>query len=267
MNKKAGFCLTLLLTALLLMTVAGCGRNEFSSPKAVELTVSAAASLTDCLQELQGFYEGKTKNVKLNLNFGASGVLRQQIEQGAPADLFISADAKTMKMLADKQLLEDGRYRTLLANRLVLIVPTGSTAALAKMEDLVKAEIKKIAVGAPETVPAGNYAKEALTNDRLWDVLQPKIVLTKDVRQVLTYVETGNVDAGFVYQTDALTTNKVRIAVAVNSQSYKPIEYPAAVVKTTKHKNEAQQFYQFLFSKEAQDVLVKYGFSIPRGRE
>ncbi|WP_409343203.1 molybdate ABC transporter substrate-binding protein [Paenibacillus sp. MBLB4367] len=230
----------------------------------VELTISAAASLTDALKEIQTNYENKNKQVKLTFNFGASGALQQQIEQGAPADLFLSAAAKNMKALVDKQLIDGAQQKNLLINELVVVVPASGKAAVQKMEDLSSESIKHLAVGEPQTVPAGSYAKEALTNAKLWDSLQAKTVQGKDVRQVLTYVESGNAEAGFVYKTDALTSKNVKIAFSVDSKTYTPIEYPAGIVKATKHSKESADFYAYLQTKEAQDVFVKFGFTIPK---
>nr|WP_312886504.1 molybdate ABC transporter substrate-binding protein [Paenibacillus foliorum] len=230
----------------------------------VELTISAAASLTDALKEIQTNYEGKNKQIKLNFNFGASGALQQQIEQGAPADLFLSAATKNMKTLIDKQLIDASQQKNLLINELVVVIPDDGKSALQKIEDLTNGSIKHLAVGEPQTVPAGSYAKEALTNSKLWDALQPQIVQGKDVRQVLTYVESGNAEAGFVYKTDALTSKKVKVAFSVDPKLYTPIEYPGGIVKSTKHNKEATDFYTYLQSKEVQDVFVKYGFSTPK---
>ncbi|NOU73466.1 molybdate ABC transporter substrate-binding protein [Paenibacillus sp. LMG 31458] len=230
----------------------------------VELTISAAASLTDAFKEIQTNYENKNKQIKLNFNFGASGALQQQIEQEAPVDLFFSAATKNMKTLVDKQLIDPTQQKSLLINELVLVVPADGKVNVQKIDDLTNETIKHLAVGEPQTVPAGSYAKEALTNAKLWDTLQAKIVQGKDVRQVLTYVESGNAEAGFVYKTDALTSKNVKAAFSVDSKTYTPIEYPAGIVKATKHSKETADFYTYLQSKEAQDVFVKYGFSIPK---
>jgi molybdate transport system substrate-binding protein len=248
----------------------GQGQQSSANPaaqppaEAVELTISAAASLTDALKEIQTAYRTKAKNTKLNFNFGASGALQQQIEQGAPADLFLSAAVKNMKALVDKQLIESGKQKNLLTNELVVVVPVDGKATIGSEADLTKPEVLHLAIGIPESVPAGSYAKEALTYSKLWDGLQSRIVQGKDVRQVLQYIETGNADAGFVYKTDALTSQKVKVAFAVDSKSYQPVEYPIGLVKATKHSKEAEDFYNYLQSKEALDVFVKFGFSIPK---
>jgi molybdate transport system substrate-binding protein len=278
-NRKRLFIAIITITLL----VAGCGTKQepTANPgsqgqtqsanqaaplpaETVELTISAAASMTDALKEIQFAYQTKAKNTKLNFNFGASGALQQQIEQGAPADLFLSAAVKNMQALIDKQLVDATKKINLLTNELVVVVPVDSKLIIGTQSDLFKAEVKNVAIGIPESVPAGSYAKEALTNTKQWDGLQPKMVQGKDVRQVLQYIETGNADAGFVYKTDALTSQKVKVAFAVDPKSYTAVEYPIGIVKATKHSKEAESFYNYLQSKEALDVFVKFGFSIPK---
>lgn len=279
-NIKTNYVLFFIL--LFALTAAGCAAKPDapaagsgtagSSPEQaaqkpaepVELTISAAASLTDALKDIQKTYESKHANVKLNFNFGASGALQQQIEQGAPADLFLSAASKNMKALVDKQLIDADKQTNLLINELVAIIPADAKTVIERAEDLAKAEVKYVAIGIPESVPAGSYAREALENVRLWDALQPRLVQGKDVRQVLQYVETGNADAGFVYKTDALTSQKVKIAFTVDPATYSPALYPVGIVKAAKHGREAGDFYAYLQSQEALDVFVKYGFSIPK---
>lgn len=229
----------------------------------VNLTISAAASMTDALNEIEKSYEAAHPHIELSFNFGGSGALQKQIEQGAPADLFLSAATKNMKPLVEQNLIEAGKEKTLLKNELVAVVPTDTKAAVASIEDLSKADVKKVAIGIPESVPAGNYAKEALTNSKLWEPLQLKMVQAKDVRQVLQYVETANADAGFVYKTDAMTSSKVKIAFAVDPASYSAVEYPIGIVKATKHAKEAEDFYNYLQSQASLDVFIKYGFTVP----
>ncbi|MDB5052888.1 MAG: molybdenum transporter substrate-binding protein [Bacilli bacterium] len=246
-----------------LLVLAACGMKK-EPIKQVELTISAASSLTDSLKEIQTLFTGINSKVKLNFNFGASGTLQQQIEQGAPVDVFISAGKKQMQALIDKQLVEVTQQKNLLTNELVLVTPIDDKRSVNKVEDLAKPEVNNIAVGQPDSVPAGSYAKEALTYYKLWDALQSKIILAKDVRQVLTYVETGNSDAGFVYKTDALTSKKVKVDVTIDPKSYPPIQYPMGLIKASKHFKESQVFFDYLQSKAAQDIFLKYGFSLPK---
>jgi molybdate transport system substrate-binding protein len=252
LRKKLGM---LLLAIAALLTVSAC------SSKPTEVIVSAAASLTDALKEIEAVYEKQQHKVDLQFNFGASGALQQQIEQGAQVDLFVSAAEKNMKALVEKGMITESDRTNLLGNEMVVIVPQDSTAAIVSESDLQLPELKKIAIGIPESVPAGNYAKEALTAGQLWEPLQNKLVQAKDVRQVLNYVETGNADAGIVYKTDALSSSKVKIALAVNPAHYSPIVYPIGIVSETKHKQETEAFYEYLQSPEALDIFKKYGFS------
>lgn len=234
------------------------GANSTASSK-VELLVSAAASLTESMDELKTIYEAAHNDVNLTFNYGASGTLQQQIEQGAPADLFLSAGKKQMDALLDKGLIDAKLSANLLTNDLVLIVPENATVQINALEDLGQAG--NIAIGTPESVPAGKYAQQTLTYYKLWDSLQPKLVMTKDVKQVLSYVETGNADAGFVYKTDAAVSAKVKIALTADPASHDPIEYPAGVLTGSQHPDEAKAFYEFLQSAEAMEVFKKYGFN------
>lgn len=239
-------------------------QTSSKTAETIELTISAAASLTDALKEIQHSYESTHTGIKLNFNFGGSGALEKQIEQGAPSDLFLSASTKNMKSLVDQQLIDTKKQKTWLKNELVAVIPADGTMNIASVIDLTKKEVKKVAIGIPESVPAGNYAQEALTKAKLWDTLQSKLVQAKDVRQVLQYVETGNADVGFVYKTDALTSQKAKIAFEVNPKTYSPVEYPIGIVKATKHIQEAEDFYAYLQSQESLNIMDKYGFTIPK---
>ena len=235
-------------------------KTNAKEEKTVELTISAAASLQDAFKEIEKQYKKKEPNIKLSFNFGGSGALQQQIEQGAPADLFFSAAEDKFQTLVKKGIINEKEGKNLLGNELVLVVPKESS--LKTFQELKEDKVKKLAIGTPESVPAGKYAKASLTHENLWNDLQNKIVCTKDVRQVLTYVETGNVDAGIVYKTDALISDKVKIVDAAPANSHEPIHYPVGVIKESKHKEEATSFYEYLQSKDAQSIFKKYGFTI-----
>lgn len=249
------------LAIAVILVLAACNQEP---NKRIELTISAAASMTNALMEIQEAFETKNSTIKLRFNFGGSGALQQQIEQGAPADLFLSAAVTNMAALIDKELIDHSQQINLLTNKLVVIVPTEGNIPMNNLTDLLNTEVKTVAIGIPESVPAGNYAKEALMDAELWVTLQDKSVQAKDVRQVLQFVETGNADAGFVYATDAFTSNNVQIAVEVDEASYPAIQYPIGIVKATKHPQEAEDFYLYLQSQKALDVFIKYGFSVPK---
>jgi molybdate transport system substrate-binding protein len=229
-------------------------------PGPVELTVSAAASLSDAMREVDAAYEKNHPSVNLRLNLGSSGTLAHEIEQGAPVDVFLSAAAKPMDELQAKGLIVAGSRRDLLRNSLVLIVPSDSK--LNSFEGLPAASVRVIALGDPASVPAGQYGQQTLTALHLWDAVRNKLVLAKDVRQVLTYVETGNADAGLVYATDAEISSKVRVAATAPESTHDAIVYPAAAVHTGRNEAAAQQFVDFLTSPEAKAIFVKRGFTI-----
>ncbi|MBO7743083.1 molybdate ABC transporter substrate-binding protein [Paenibacillus sp. MWE-103] len=245
-----------LLAAALTLPV----QPSIAASKKTELLVSAAASLKDSLDVIEKSYEKKHPDIDLVFNYGSSGTLQKQIEQGAPADLFFSAGQKQMDALVKANLISD--HATLLNNDLVMVVPSDVKTTYTTVKELTAKSVKKIAVGQPESVPAGQYAQETLNARGVWNSLQSKLVYAKDVRQVLTYVETGNVDAGFVYKTDALTSSKVRIALNILPSVHSPILYPAGIVKETKHAAEAKAFYAYLQSSEADAVFAKYGFKL-----
>jgi molybdate transport system substrate-binding protein len=227
------------------------------------LLVSAAASLKEVLQEIKPLYQSHQSTVNLSFNFGASGALLQQIEQGAPADVFISAGKRQMDTLEQKGALVPGTRTNLANNKLVLIVPKGSTA-VTSFNSLKQAAIKRIAIGEPRSVPAGQYAEQVLQKLNLWNEVKPKLVYANNVRQVLATVESGNADAGFVYITDAKISNKVNVVVTADDSYHSPIVYPVAALKRSKNINTAKAFVQYLSGSEAKGVLRKYGFIVPK---
>ncbi len=223
------------------------------------ITISAAISLKDALNEIAPMYEKRVPGAKIALNYGGSGTLQHQIEQGAPADVFFSAAEKQIKTMDEEGLLLQGTQRDIVLNTLVLIVPHDSTS-VQKIGDLARSEVKSIALGEPNTVPAGLYAQQTLEHLGMLDALRKKIVYAKDVRAVLAFVETGNADAGFVYGTDARTTSLVRVVETAPADSHDEIVYPAAVVKATKNPELAKAFLDFLAGEDARGVFEKYGF-------
>ncbi|NLC77809.1 MAG: molybdate ABC transporter substrate-binding protein [Clostridia bacterium] len=237
--------------------------REGASPQ--ELVISAAASLQEVLTAVGKEYRREEPGEEPVFNFGSSGTLQRQIEQGAPVDVFISAGVRQMDQLEEQGLLLPGTREDLLKNQLVLI--TGrNNEGLAGTADLVKDSVHLIVLGIPETVPAGQYTREALLKLDLWDTLQPNLVMAKDVKQVLTYVETGNADAGFVYYSDALGSERVKIVEVLAPELHEAILYPAAVVKETKNKAAAQAFMEYLKGDTARRIFEEYGFmTIQRG--
>jgi len=263
MMKKSQILITLLIGMLLI--IGGCAAQDTTQDKDkalvqpnIELNVSAVASLTDAANELKELYNKEQPEIKIVYNFAASGTLQKQIEEGAPADVFISAGKKQMDALQDGGLLVDSSRQNLLGNELVLIAPKGSE--ITGFDELNTDKVNQLSIGTPETVPAGKYAQEALTSMKLWEAIQPKLVMAKDVRQVLTYVESENVDAGLVYRSDTMGTEDIRIVATAPAESHSPIVYPIAIVKASQQQEAAQDFITFLTSDTAIEVFEKYGF-------
>lgn len=245
------------LLALVLLTVpAG----------AAELHVSAAASLTEALEELAADYEGFSGD-KLLLSFGASSFLARQIQEGAPVDLFLSADEAKMDALEKAGLLLAGTRRSLLSNTLAVVVPAGSKLRIASPRDLASGQVKALALAEPRTVPAGIYARDYLTKLGLWGAISPKVVPTDNVRAALDAVESGNVEAGIVYKTDARISKQVQVAYEVPRAEGPRISYPFAVVAATKHSASARRFLRFLGSPAARKVFEKHGFLVQAPRQ
>ena len=224
-----------------------------------ELILSAAASMQDVLKEIAQLYTTKHPQVKLTFNFGSSGSLQRQIEQGAPVDIFISAAPQQMNDLADKELLLNQTRQDLVKNQMVLVTPKDNRA-IDNFDDLAEKAIEQVALGEPNSVPAGKYAKEILTNLNLIEGIESKTVYGKDVRQVLNYVATGNIEAGIVYRTDITNTNKVKVVATAPEEIHSPAIYPIAVVKDSNHPEAAKQMLNFLFTPEAQAVFKRHGF-------
>ena len=248
-----------LLCVLLLGVVVLWGAPAYGNQ---ELTVSAAASLTNAFPVIGQLFEKQHPGTKIIYNFAASGPLLQQIAQGAPVDVFASADQKTMNQAQEKGLIVPASRKNFVTNTLVLIAPAKSGVPLAALSGLASPEIKRVALGNPETVPVGRYTREALTQAGLWDTLKPKFIYGESVRQVLDYVGRGEVDAGFVFATDAaIAKGKVKTVAAV--QGHQPISYPVALVAASGKQALAQSFVDFVLSPAAQEILSKFGFGKP----
>lgn len=258
MRKFKGIIIILILFSFMFV---GCTKKQGrEQAQSINLTVSAAASLTDCFEEIKDLYISQNQNVDITFNFGGSGSLQQQIEQGAPADIFFSAGKKQMNALVDSNLMINDSVKDILENKVVLVTPNNAKK-IDTFEELIDDSIEKIALGEPGSVPVGQYSEEALKNLELFDKLESKFVFAKDVREVLSWVETENVDAGLVYQTDAQISDKVTISTVAPEGSHKPVIYPVGIVKATKNEEEAQKFIDFLFEEDAKQLFIKYGFS------
>jgi len=249
------------ILTLLLVLIPGC-RSRGPSPSgapASELTVSAAVSLKDAFREIAELYEART-GTKIHFNYGASGALQKQIESGAPADVFASAGAKQMDELASKGLIVPDTRTDFAGNSLVLIIPAKGPGP-GSFSDLANPSVKKVAVGNPKTVPAGQYTEQTINKLKLLPQIQSKLIFAEDVRQVLDYVARDEVDAGVVYSSDALSAgDKVKLVARAPDDSHDPILYPIAVVRDSQQREAARKFIDLVLSAEGQAALVKHGF-------
>lgn len=248
MAKKTMTTLVFTLMSLLGVTV-----------HAAQLTVHAATSLIDALKEIAPTYE-KESGDKLQFNFGASSALARQIEEGAPADVFFSADEAKVDSLDKKGLLISGTRHSLLSNLLVIVVPADATVTPKSAADLARPEVKRLALAETLTVPAGIYAREYLEKLGLWETIKEKVIPTENVRATLAAVGSGNVNAGIVYRTDALISGKVKVAVEVAATEGPKISYPVAVVKASREPERAKKFAEYLAGPAARLVFEKFGF-------
>jgi molybdate transport system substrate-binding protein len=247
-----------LLTALALVTGA------VGVAVAQEMTISAAISMKDAVETLGKRFAQGRPGLTLRYNFGSSGELQKQIEAGAPVDVFVSAAQRQMDELERRGLIVPASRRVFARNVLVAIKPADSTVDLSKPADLLHAPVQKIVIGNPKTVPVGQYTEEALRALGLWDRLQPKLVFAENVRQALDYVARGEVDAGFVYATDAtLRRERVKEAFRPPEDTYRPVTYPVAVVKDSKVAALAQAFVDLLVGPDGRAVLGRLGFLPP----
>jgi molybdate transport system substrate-binding protein len=229
---------------------------------AADLTVSAAASLTNAFKELGPIFEAQNPGTKLQFNFAASGALLQQISKGAPVDVFASADQETMDQAQGQSLVKAAERRDFVSNSLVVIVPGGASAQPKAIADLAQPAYGRIAIGLPASVPVGRYTKGVLEKAGLWAAIEPKMIGAQSVRQALDYVARGEVDAGFVYGTDAaLMPDKVKVALTVPTETR--VLYPIAPITASGNAAAAGKFVAFVLSPQAQSVLAKYGFGKP----
>jgi molybdate transport system substrate-binding protein len=250
--KKINRILLIVSTVLVLgLGLSGCSKD---SKEKQNIMISAASSLKEPIEEIKNLYE-KENDVNITLNLGASGTLQKQIEQGADCDIFISASPKQINELEKKDLIKKDSKIDLLQNKLVLVSNKESN----KKFDPNDNELK-FSIGTPKVVPAGDYAKESLEKMGIYEKLKDKIIYAKDVKQVLSYVETNNVDFGMVYKSDALSSDKCKIYEEVNDNMHKPIVYPAAIVANKKNESQSEKFLKYLNRTESKEIFEKHGF-------
>lgn len=254
MKKSYGALMAAAMAAVVL-TVSGCQKNEDQT-----IMVAAAASLENCMtKELIPLFEKNNPGIKISGTYDSSGKLQTQIEEGAEVDVFFSAASKQMNALKEKGLMEDSTIVDLLENKIVLIAPTANVSNYKEFGDITKASM--LAIGDPESVPAGQYAKEAMETLGLWDEMQGRMSLGTNVTEVLNWVAEGSADLGIVYATDAAQTDKVAIVTEAPEGSSKKVIYPAGMVKASKKQDAAKAFLTFLQSEEALKILENNGFT------
>lgn len=235
--------------------------EKVGDEKTTKITVAAAASLTDVMEEITEMYQKKNPKVNIALTFGSSGSLRAQIEEGAPVDVFLSAAEKHMDLLEEKGMIKKNSRKDLLLNQIVLITPKNGEKEIRGFDDISTEEVEKIALGEPKSVPAGQYSQEVIQYLGMEKALDGKIVEATDVRQALSWVEMGEVDCGMVYSTDAKTSDRITVVEEAPKDSHALIAYPAALVEDTEYPEASQEFLDFLSTKEVQEIFEEYGFT------
>lgn len=269
MKRRRVKGIVVLFTILMIVGLSACGaskqqakeeKKETEVQEQTELTVLAAASMTDAMQEIGKTYQKEHPGISFLYQFDSSGTLKTQIEEGAPADIFISAATKQMDELKADGLIEEDSVFSWLENKVVLIVPKDSDDKITSFEDVAGEEVPMIAIG-NEDVPVGQYTEAIYENLGLWEQIQEKANLASNVRQVLDWVATGNAPCGVVYETDAKIEENVDVVCEAPEGSCEPVLYPAGVVSSSKQKKEAQEFLEFLKTEEVSEILKNYGFT------
>lgn len=259
-----------LLVSIISVILLGCGTennqdkevdNARNDSEQQKLMVSAAASLTDAMDEITEKYEAEHPGIDLEFNFAGSGKLAQQIQQGAPVDVFISANESWMDTLVHGEEIDKSERLDVTGNRLVMITQNDTDIHYESFDEIDGSELDQIAIGNLDSVPAGEYSKEVLDRLEKWDELENQFVYAKDVRQVLTYVESGNADIGFVYESDALSSDNVKIITYADPEAHDEIIYPGAILSGSEVQKEGKKFLEYLISEEGQEILEKHGFS------
>ncbi len=246
------------LIILLVITIAGCSRKNNEKK---ELTISVAASLQKPVEKIKTKYESLNKNIKININSGSSGTLKNQIIQGSPVDIYFTADVKFADDLIKEKYINENEKIDLLKNSLVVIKNKNIKTILNSPADLKNIE-GKISTGEPETVPAGKYAKEFLTSTGIFKDIESKIIFAKNVSFVKTYVESGEVDFGIVYKSDATELKNSEIALKIDNTLHSDIIYSIAVINKSKNIEEAKKFVDFIKSEESKKIFTDFGFEL-----
>ncbi len=251
------FISVFLLISISLFVLSGCSSEEKQDAK---ITIAAAASLKNVFDEkLIPEFEKENQNIIVEATYDSSGKLQQQIKEGSPIDVFVSAATKQMDELNEEGYILKDSIKELLENKIVVIIPKDSDISIVNFEDLLKAN--KIAIGDPASVPAGQYAKELLTNLNLWDKVQEKLSLGTNVSEVLNWVKERSADVGIVYSTDAYSADEVEIVLEADENMVSKVIYPVGIIKSSKNIESAKKFIEFLQSEKANEIFAEYGFT------
>ncbi|WP_406660491.1 molybdate ABC transporter substrate-binding protein [Methanolobus sp. ZRKC3] len=245
---------------LVMILASGCADKTSEQTEPTEITVSAASTLTESFEDIVEQFEKDNPEIGVNLNLASSGALRMQIEAGAPIDAFASASQQHMDLLAEQGMIFEGSRKDFAHNSMALIVPKNSHLKITKVEDLLNDEVKLIVISDPDISPAGTYSKQSLIESGIWDELEDKAVLAENVKQALVYVERGEVDAGFVFMTDAKVAEKDSIKIVASVPVSTDISYPIAVLASSEYKEESQKFVDFVTGQKGKSILESYGF-------
>lgn len=245
----------IIFSFMLVLNLAGCTKEENDI---AELNLSVAASLKDVIPQIEKEYIKDNKNIKFIVNYGSSGSLQKQIEQGAPCDIFISAGKYQMEELNKKGYLQENTYKNLLKNNLVLI--TNEENSISDLQDIFTTKVKHIGVGDFKSVPVGSYANEFLTNTQMYDRVKEKLVFAKDVKEVLAWTKSGNTEVGFVYYSDAKASSGMKIVENIPEEFHSEIVYPISVIKESKNIKEAKKLEEFLLSDKGQRIFQEFGY-------
>ncbi|WP_286032911.1 molybdate ABC transporter substrate-binding protein [Brachyspira pilosicoli] len=235
--------------------------NTQSNSENKEIYVLAAASLTDVLTELANNYKQKT-STEIIFSFASSGALQAQIEASAPADIFFSAAQKQMNALEEKGLIDSETRKDLLENKVVLISPKNSNLNIKSFTDITNSNVKKLGLGEPKSVPVGQYSEEILSNLSILDIAKEKAVYGSDVRNVLDWVETAEVDCGIVYATDAKIAKNINIIAEAPEDTHKKVIYPISIIKSSQNKEEAKKFIDYISTDKSKEIFQNYGFTV-----
>ncbi len=235
--------------------------NTQSNSENKEIYVLVAASLTDVLTELANNYKQET-STEIIFSFASSGALQAQIEASAPADIFFSAAQKQMNALEEKGLIDSETRKDLLENKVVLISPKNSNLNIKSFTDITNSNVKKLGLGEPKNVPVGQYSEEILSNLSILDIAKEKAVYGSDVRNVLDWVETAEVDCGIVYATDAKIAKNINIIAEAPEGTNKKVIYPISIIKSSQNKEEAKKFIEYISTDKSKEIFQNYGFTL-----